>query len=112
MLSAQFCVPPSHPCLADHFPGYPIAPGVLTLDFVAQGLLDQQSDMALVGFPQVKFLQPVLPAQDVSVTYVKKQDNIFQFSCVCGDTTLVTGQIRLKQKGAILDSGLDTAKGA
>lgn len=102
MLIARFCIPPSHPCLGDHFPGYPIAPGVLTLDFIAQGLLNQQSDKVLAGFLQVKFLQPVLPEQDVSVSYIEKRDNVFQFSCVYGDTTLVTGQIKLKQKGAIL----------
>lgn len=102
MLSARFCIPPAHPCLADHFPGYPIAPGVLTLDLVAQGLLDQLPGVVLAGFPQVKFLQPVLPAQEVTVSYTRKKDDLYQFSCACGDAVLVTGQVRVKQKDTVL----------
>ena len=95
MLSSRFCIPASHPCLADHFPGQPIAPGVLTLDLVARGLLDQLAGAVLAGFPQVKFLQPVLPGQEVEVRYTMKQDGLYQFSCVCGETTLVSGRIQL-----------------
>ncbi|MEJ2359987.1 MAG: MaoC/PaaZ C-terminal domain-containing protein [Gammaproteobacteria bacterium] len=102
MLNSVFCIPASHPCLADHFPGHPIAPGVLTLDLVAQGLLEQLTGVTLAGFPQVKFLQPVLPGQEIKVSYALKKDELYQFSCTCGDRVLVTGQIRLAREDAVL----------
>lgn len=98
MLSTRFCIPSTHPCLADHFPGHPIAPGVLTLDLVSRGLLDQLPGHIVTGFPQVKFLQPVLPEQEIEVSYIRKKDALYQFSCVSAERTLVTGQIRVEQK--------------
>lgn len=102
MLTASFTIPSLHPCLADHFPGHPIAPGVLTLDLVSRGLLDLLPGYSVTGFPQVKFLQPVLPEQAIEVSYTRKKDVLFQFTCVCDARTLVTGQISVEQKDASL----------
>ena len=102
MLSASFSIRHDHPCLADHFPGYPIAPGVLTLDYVSRGLLEQLTGWRVTGFPQVKFLRPVLPMHRVNVTYTQKVEGLFQFKCECDGEILLTGQIRLTQEEAAL----------
>ena len=49
-----------HPCLAGHFPGKPVVPGVLLLDEVARAL-ERASGTTLRALPSVKFLAPLLP---------------------------------------------------
>jgi 3-hydroxymyristoyl/3-hydroxydecanoyl-(acyl carrier protein) dehydratase len=98
VLRAHFTIRKDHPCLPDHFPGNPIAPGVLTLDHVSRCLLVQVAGMYVAGFPQVKFMRPVLSAVEVEVTYIKKSDTLYQFKCENQGETLLAGQIRLAKK--------------
>ena len=51
----DFLVRADHPCLAGHFVGRPIVPGVLLLDHVMQGLASG-TGRAVVGVPRVKFM--------------------------------------------------------
>lgn len=57
-----------HPCLAGHFPGQPVVPAVVLLDFTARAL-----DAALgrrvriTAVPAAKFLHPLRPGQHFSV---------------------------------------------
>lgn len=52
----------AHPCLPGHFPGEPIAPGVLVMDFVIQALKKQAGrQLSVQGVPMVKFIQPLRP---------------------------------------------------
>lgn len=100
MLTAEFTIAADHPALPGHFPGHPIVPGVVTLDHVAQALLEQEAGFELAGFPQVKFIRPVLPAQQVLVSFTRKRDCLFQFQCMLEGEIALTGQIRLQPKVA------------
>lgn len=95
MLVASFLIASTHPCLPGHFPGHPIAPGVVTLDHVARGLLQQIDGADLAGFPQVKFLKPLLPDAKARVIYHPKRNTLFQFSCEVDGQVILTGQIEL-----------------
>jgi 3-hydroxymyristoyl/3-hydroxydecanoyl-(acyl carrier protein) dehydratase len=57
-----FVIPPDHPCLAGHFPGRPIVPGVVLLDKVAAVL-----GVVPGGFGNVRFSRPVRPGDRVEV---------------------------------------------
>lgn len=57
-----FMIPADHPCLAGHFPGRPIVPGVVLLDEVAAAL-----GVAPGGFTSVRFSRPVQPGDRVDV---------------------------------------------
>jgi 3-hydroxyacyl-[acyl-carrier-protein] dehydratase len=60
----QFTIPADHPCLAGHFPGHPLVPGVVIVEQVL-ALIASRSGLPLqpLSLPQVKFLQPLLPEQ-------------------------------------------------
>jgi len=99
MLKLSFTVPEKHPSLQGHFPGHPLVPGVLTLDYVVCGLLEQFPGMELTGLPQIKFLQP-LPAQiQVDVFYRHKYEMLYQFRCESQGLIIVQGQIQLAAYG-------------
>jgi 3-hydroxyacyl-[acyl-carrier-protein] dehydratase len=102
MLATEFIIAVDHPALPGHFPGHPIVPGVVTLDQVAQALLAQLPELELAGFPQVKFMRPVLPAKPVVVSFTRKNDSLFQFQCRLEGELALTGQIRLRPKEARL----------
>lgn len=95
MLTATFVIPHDHPSLAGHFPGNPITPGVVTLDHVAQGLLQQLPEMQLHGFPVAKFLNPVLPGVTVTVQYQEKSALLYQFTCRADEQIVLNGQIQI-----------------
>lgn len=80
-----------HPCLAGHFPGNPVVPGVLLLENVlraAEGWLGR--DFPSLRLPQVKFLQPLLPEQDAVIELQRVGARI---------------RFRIEREGTLLASG-------
>ncbi|WP_151199732.1 AMP-binding protein [Kozakia baliensis] len=69
-----FTIAADHPCLPGHFPGAPIVPGVILLDEI----------FALAGqtvstLEQAKFLRPVRPGEEVSVSISHADPQRFRF---------------------------------
>lgn len=61
-------VDPQHPAFAGHFPGRPIVPGVLLIDWALAALQDAHPDLVLPGeLGTVKFLQPVPPDAELRI---------------------------------------------
>lgn len=61
-------VDPQHPAFAGHFPGRPIVPGVLLIDWALAALHDAYPDIGLPGeLGTVKFLQPVGPDAELHI---------------------------------------------
>lgn len=58
-----------HPCLAGHFPGRPVVPAVVLLDFTVRALGEALGRrVRLAAIPAVKFTNPLLPGQPFTVT--------------------------------------------
>lgn len=57
-----------HPAFAGHFPGRPLAPGVLLLR-LAQRATEAQLGTSVQGLTAVKFLSPVLPGEPLALEF-------------------------------------------
>ncbi len=85
-----------HPCLAGHFPGNPIVPGVVLLDEVLRAFADWRPADRPVGIPQVKFLAPLRPEQPFTIRWVESGSGGVRFDCLGDDgRTLVRGKLTL-----------------
>lgn len=63
---AWISIAEDHPALPGHFPGAPVVPGVLLLDELVSAAERQlERTLRIAGLPQVKFLAPVLPRQQL-----------------------------------------------
>ena len=74
-----------HPCLAGHFPGNPIVPGVVILEAVVRAFERWRPDRRLLGLSGVKFLIPLRPEQPFAVRFADSTANNIRFECVRDD---------------------------
>jgi len=66
--TSTFTVPASHPSLPGHFPGTPVVPGVVVLDYVLAATESwRQRGVRVSALRQVKFHAPLLPQERADV---------------------------------------------
>lgn len=106
-LSAVKCVSSAEEYLGDHFPGFPILPGVMMLETLVQAArhFTAQSDnpptqpLVIKAVRNVKYAGMVKPGQslDVTVTLRKRDGHDYDFQGVgkVGDSTAVQGRFTL-----------------
>lgn len=82
----RFSVSASDPCVDGHFPGHPVAPGVVLLE---QALALAAPNEALEAIEVTKFLRPVMPGQVVEVG-CQKQERRVMLTCRVGDDIVMT----------------------
>jgi 3-hydroxymyristoyl/3-hydroxydecanoyl-(acyl carrier protein) dehydratase len=90
-VTANFTVPSNHAALPGHFPGNPVVPGVVVLDHVIRVLeaCGVQSPK-LRKLKHVKFVEPLLPDQEATVT-AEVGDAALTFSVTRGGRTIAKG---------------------
>ena len=92
---AQSCVPAAHACLPGHFPGRPIVPGVLLLEYVLDAARHWRGPGSrLAGLPSVKFLSPLLPEERFDIRLEDDGPRI-RFTCTAGPRLLAQGSLTL-----------------
>ena len=90
-VTASFTIPLNHPALPGHFPGNPVVPGVVVLDHVIRVLAANGVPLPqLRKLKHVKFIEPLLPDQDATVT-AEVGDTALSFSVTRGDRTIAKG---------------------
>jgi 3-hydroxyacyl-[acyl-carrier-protein] dehydratase len=70
------------PYLAGHFPGHPIVPGVLEIEMLFQAAevfltmerTAGKAAMRLASIASARFLKPIIPPRDVTITVNLKED--------------------------------------
>lgn len=98
----RFSIPSAHPALPGHFPGHPIVPGALLLDYVMTGVVAELNRPVTV-LQKVKFVAPVLPDESVKVTCEATGDQlVFSAQTWRGNIqmTLVSGNVSLAHQVA------------
>ena len=94
MKSRPLRIEAEHPSLPGHFPGRPVVPGVVVLDAVL-ACAREDFDGALARIPQVKFVAPLLPAQDARIELdTDAAARRARFRVLRGDTLLASGELQ------------------
>lgn len=84
-----------HPCLAGHFPGNPIVPGVVLLECVAQAAQDWLGEsVSPHTFPNVRFLSPLKPDERMDI-FLSGEAPQLRFRCEHGGRVLAQGTLSL-----------------
>lgn len=82
-----------HPSLPGHFPGQPVVPGVLLLDYVIRAAETWLGGpLRVAELPQVKFLAPLLPEQDAELELSRHGANLRELRFVVRREALVIAQ--------------------
>jgi len=85
-------VPLEHACFADHFPGAPLLPGALLLQWIF-ARLEQAKNIHIGYIHQVKFLQPVLPGNQLRITFLMQENKQLRFDCYRDQTLIAKGKL-------------------
>ena len=86
-----------HPAFAGHFPGNPVAPGVLLLAKVARAAADARGG-AVDGVPAVKFLAPLRPGERFEIELDDAAgDAPVKFRVLRAAVLIASGSLRLRR---------------
>ncbi len=84
-----------HPALPGHFPGQPLVPGVVIVDQVMTAFADKYPDRVITGIRKLKFLQPLLPDQPVTVALADIKGDRVRFQCLRAGVVIAEGNLTL-----------------
>jgi 3-hydroxymyristoyl/3-hydroxydecanoyl-(acyl carrier protein) dehydratase len=93
-------IPADHPALAGHFPGYPITPGVVLLNQVAQACGLWQPTARITAWPQVKFVSPLLPQEAYVIRLTPTASGTARFTLHVDTRLVASGQFTFELEGA------------
>lgn len=89
-----FALDAAHPCLAGHFPGRPLVPGVVLLDAVFQAIA-AAGHGPVAGLRHAKFLAPVGPGQAMEIRLAPAGDRRIGFRGLCDGSLVLAGEAEL-----------------
>lgn len=93
--TSSLSIDASHPCLAGHFPGQPIVPGVLLLDRVlSRAELCLGARINIIALPVAKFTRPLLPGE-VAVLQLEVHDAEVKFDISKDNARIAQGCFKI-----------------
>jgi 3-hydroxyacyl-[acyl-carrier-protein] dehydratase len=100
-LRFTFTVPADHPSLAGHFPGAPVVPGVVVLDYALSRLAWPAGAGRRLAW--VKFKKWLLPEQVATATILRDTSG-WRFTVTQGEEILVQGVLAAASGDARVES--------
>jgi 3-hydroxymyristoyl/3-hydroxydecanoyl-(acyl carrier protein) dehydratase len=89
--SRRFRMEAGHPCLAGHFPGRPLVPGVVLLEQVALAVRAWRGER-LARVVEARFIAPLRPGEDADLQ-LRGDGTRIGFEIRHGDTLLARGRV-------------------
>jgi 3-hydroxymyristoyl/3-hydroxydecanoyl-(acyl carrier protein) dehydratase len=93
MNDSGFVIPATHPALEGHFPGNPIVPGVVLLDYAIAQALQAYPGAMLASVAQAKFLTEVHPGDAVTVAVERRAATCIAVSATVANRKILTATI-------------------
>lgn len=92
---ASFIVPADHPAFPGHFPGNPMVPAVVLLEFVERALAQALGRTVRIGaIPTMKFQRPLPPATPFEVELAfAPESRAVRFVCRAAHGELAQGRL-------------------
>jgi len=87
-----------HPVFAGHFPGRPIVPGVLLLDW-AQAVIEAQLGLRFQALTEAKFHSPATPADTLELDYELTASSV-RFEIRSAERKIASGRFPLPTSAA------------
>jgi 3-hydroxymyristoyl/3-hydroxydecanoyl-(acyl carrier protein) dehydratase len=88
-------IDPAHPSLAGHFPGDPIVPGAILLDY-AIAHIERAFERKVATILAAKFLAPVRPLQTVTFRVARGDNDRVTVAASVGSTTVCSLSVALE----------------
>lgn len=88
------CISPDHPCLAGHFPGHPVVPGVVLMTELLQAI-EQRFDWPAnpVTVTSVKFLRFLFPGEPFTLVLEPLPERRLSFVVMREDVRIAEGML-------------------
>lgn len=94
-MTSTFVIKPDHPALPGHFPGAPVAPGVVVLDAMIAAAARLWPDRACTGVRRMKFLRPLAAGETVELAWGEPGAESVLVRARVGEELLVDGRLLL-----------------
>jgi 3-hydroxymyristoyl/3-hydroxydecanoyl-(acyl carrier protein) dehydratase len=88
-------VSPTHPALAGHFPGNPVVPGAVVLEFVERAV-SRAFASRVCAIALVRFHALLKPTQTFSIELARADRDTVTFRVIAAGTRIATGRLRLE----------------
>lgn len=85
------CIPKDHPALAGHFPGNPVIPGVVILDYARQLFEETFPDRRIKKMNNIKFMRPLFPEQEFCILLKEMDGDKIKFDCIFDGEKMIHG---------------------
>jgi 3-hydroxymyristoyl/3-hydroxydecanoyl-(acyl carrier protein) dehydratase len=93
----SFAIPSKHPCYAAHFPGDPIVPGALLLQWILRQLKQCHPNIRISSLRTVKFLSVVRPGDNCLLSFEQNTDTTrLKINLLCNDKPALKGKFDIQ----------------